>query len=389
MRGGPGQRPVSRLSITAGVLALVLLAVLSLVLYSRAGQELEDRAEEQVRDAATFAAQLVAEQMLRYSELAERRAEGLEARLGDAPLVRLTPAQRTLVANELREIRAATRGLRAASLVTAGGTVLLTDPPTPELYGRSFAFRDWYRGVTRERSPYVSRVFRSVTAGAPKTVTVAATVGPRKDPTAILTISLERRTQELVTRFSGSRDLGLVVTDQGGDVVAASGVSSDEIPSRRDDPLVRAALRGEAGTRTDGEDIAAYAPVPDIGWTVSARLAKDVALQDVRDLRALSLVLTLVIGLLFAALTTGAVLLQRRAARAESAAAKRRQAMHLHDGVVQTLTIAQAAREAGDQEAADRAVATALEESKRVAAELLPDRVRPGDLILPGDPPRD
>lgn len=383
-----GPAPESRsttswLSVAAGALALVLLAVLAFLLYTRAGDELEDRAEYQVRDSATFAAQLVAEQTLRYSELAQRRAEGLRPKLGTRPLERLTPAQRDLVANELREIRAATRGLRSAGLTSPSGNILLTDPPNPELYGRNFAFRDWYQGVTEQRTPYVSRVFRAVTAGAPKTVTVAATIGPREDPLAILTVSLERRTQELVTRFSGTQEIGLVVTDQGGDVVASSGVSSDRIPSRRDDPLVKAALRGESGTSTGGDEIAAYAPVPDIGWTVSARLEKDVALADVRDLRTLSLVLTLIVGLLFTALTTAAILLQRRAERAEAAAAKRRQAVHLHDGVVQTLTIAQAAREAGDHETADKAVSDALEESKRITADLLPENVQPGDLIRP------
>lgn len=385
MEATPEPSGRSRLAVAAGAVALGLLVVLSLLLYSRAQDSLEERAELQVRDAAMFAAQLVEEQTLRISELVTAHAEHLSTIAG-APIERLDARQRAMAARELAEMRRDTRGLRGAGLISTEGVVLFADPPAPDVYGRSFAFRDWYRGVTRERSPYVSRVFRSVGAGQPKTVTVAALIGPDDAPVAILTASLARRTQELVTRFSRTQGLGLVVTDQGGDVVAASGVSSDRIDSRRDDPLVEAALRGETGTLVDDDEIASYAPVETTGWTVSARLPSEIALADVDDLRTLAVLLTAIIGLLVGSLTAAVILFQRRAERLGLAAVKRRQAVHLHDGVVQTLTVAQAAREMGDHEAADRAVGDALQESKRITAELLPDDIGPGDLIRPDEP---
>ena len=45
MDGSP--RTTSWLSVAAGALALVLLAVLAFLLYTRAGDELEDRAERE------------------------------------------------------------------------------------------------------------------------------------------------------------------------------------------------------------------------------------------------------------------------------------------------------------------------------------------------------
>ena len=91
--------------------------------------------------------------------------------------------------------------------------------------------------------------------------------------------------------------------------------------------------------------------------------------------------------LLGAALTAGVVWLQRRAQQLALAQTLRAQAVHLHDGVVQTLTVAQIAREAGNHEAADKAVAEALAESKRITAELLPQEISPGDLVRPDELP--
>jgi hypothetical protein len=381
------ERRNTLLVIGAGGVALALLVVLSILLYSRANGALSDQAERQVRDAATLAAQLVGEQTLRFSETVGAHATHLGA-LADAPLEKLSPRQRALAVAQLRELQGGTRGLRSAGLVSPSGRLLVADPPVPELEGRSFAFRDWYRGVTSLRSPYVSRVFRASGAGKPKTVTVAALVRSEgsREVIAILTASLERRTQELVTEFSRTQGLGLVVTDQAGDVVALSGVSSDRIVSMRDDGLVRAALDGRSGTSVTDDAIAGYAPVPGIGWTVSARLPTDVALRDVHELRTLAVVLTGIVGLLLGALTFGVLWFQRRFQALQLAQSKRRQAMHLNDGVVQTLTVAQAAREVGDAALADRAVADALAESKRITADLLPDDLAPGSLVRPETP---
>jgi hypothetical protein len=373
-----------RLPVLAGVLAVALLVTLAALLYSRANHGLRDKAIDQVRDDTALAAQLVGEQTLRFSEIVQAHAADLST-LGAAPVKRLTPRQAAVVEAELVRLRQGTRGLRGAAFSAPDGRLLVTDPPNPQLYGRSFAFRDWFHGVTKVRSPYVSRVFNSVGPGHPKTVTVAAVVKSAASGAVIgvLSVGLERRTQELVTAINRTRGLGIVVTDQGGDVIALSGVSSDKIQSMREDPLVQAALRGRSGTMTSDDAIAGYAPVPRTGWTVSARLPTDVALSDVGDLRTLAIALTAVIAVLLSLLTGGLVSYQRRAQALEVHAALRSQAVHLHDGVVQTLTIAQAAREMGDDETADRAVADALRETKQITAALLPDTVKPGDLVGP------
>lgn len=378
-------RRTSWVPVLAGGIAIALLITLAALLYNRAQDGLREKAINQVRDDTSLAAQLVGEQTLRFSETVQDRAVQLST-LAEKPLMRLSTRQRTLVSLQLRAMVMGTRGLRGAGFTTPAGELLVSYPPRPELYGRSFAYRDWFHGVTAVRSPYVSRVFNAAGPAHLKTVTVAALVKSARtgETIGVLSVGLERRTQELATVINRTRGLGVVVTDQGGDVVAISGVSSNRIQSMRDDPLVQAALHGRSGTSENDDAFAGYAPVEGIGWTVSARLPTDVALSDLNDLRTLAIVLTAVIAVLMAALTAGLFWFQRRANQLEVAAALRAQAVHLHDDVVQKLTVAQAAREVGDHETADRAVAEALTATKEITSELLPDRLEPGDLVGPG-----
>ena len=387
--GEPGAARADRtalLALLGGLLAFALLVVLAVLVYSKANHALRDQARRRVREDTTLAAKLVGEQTLRFSELVRTHADDL-ATLSARPLTALSAPQRLQVGRELRSLQQGTRGLRSAALISPAGRLLASDPPNPQFYGRSFAYRDWYRGVTNHRSPYVSRVFHALGPGRPKTVTVAALVraagGGRV--IAILTVGLQRRTQELAADVTRSEGLALTVTDQAGGVIAETGRSGPAIQSMRRDTLVRMALAGRSGTRITGHDISGYAPVPETGWTVTARLPTHTALKDVHDLRTLVIALTAAIGALLALLTGGFVLLSRRAQRLRFAHVKRRQAMHLHDGVVQQLTLAIGARETGNHEVADDAVAAALAESKRITAELLPDEVEPGDLTRPED----
>ena len=370
--------------VLAGIIAIALVITLAALLYNRAQDGLRDKARNQVRDDTALVAQLVSEQTLRFSETVQDRAEQLQT-LAGGPLEKLTPRQATFVQLQLRAMVMGTRGLRGAGLTSPQGVLLANYPSRPQFLGRSFAYRDWFHGVTQLRSPYVSRVFNAVTPGHPKTVTVAALVRSARTGKTIgvLSVGLERRTQELAAAINRTQGLGVVVTDQGGDVVALSGVSSNRIQSMRDDPLVQAALAGRSGTSETDDAIAGYAPVPGIGWTVSARLPTSVALADVRDLRILAIVLSAVIAVLLAGLSAGIVWFQRRTTELELEAALRAQAVHLHDDVVQKLTIAQAAREGGDHETADQAVADALHATKAITADLLPSTIEPGDLVGP------
>src|SRR2546425_703173 len=61
----------------------------------------------------------------------------------------------------LRQLHRTFPELDRVFLADRSGIVWATEPETPEIYGRSYAFRDWYRGVSRDWQPYMSEVYQT------------------------------------------------------------------------------------------------------------------------------------------------------------------------------------------------------------------------------------
>jgi PAS domain S-box-containing protein len=88
-------------------------------------------------------------------------------------------------------------------------------------------------------------------------------------------------------------------------VVAAAGASRRGLRSRRDDPLVQAALQGRSGiserTTPAGRVVSAYEPIGGLNWTVTADVATDTAFAPIGALRRTVLTISAVIGLVLLA----------------------------------------------------------------------------------------
>ena len=310
------------LAAVAGLVAVALLVATAAMVYMSAEDSLRSQARLRVRDTATLAAQIVNEQAMRFSALVQTRSQALGS-LSDRPLERLSPAQAARARRELRALQSSTWGLRAAAVSSPDGRLLIADPSAPRFVGKSFASRDWYRGVTRRRSPYVSRVYRA--ADGLKTVAVAALIRSRKSGRVIgiLSVGLQQRAQLLADVFANSQGTNLTVTDQGGSVIARAGAPFDELASLRRDPPVAAALIGGSGTTTRGDSLIGYAPVRATGGAVSAALPTSVAFKDARTLKRIIVLATLMLGMLFAALTAGLVILIRRGESMQRAESRR------------------------------------------------------------------
>src|SRR2546428_4276440 len=61
----------------------------------------------------------------------------------------------------LRQLHRTFPELDRVFLADRSGIVWATEPETPEIYGRSYAFRDWYRGVSHDWQPYMSEVYQT------------------------------------------------------------------------------------------------------------------------------------------------------------------------------------------------------------------------------------
>ena len=196
-------------------------------------------------------------------------------------------------------------GVATAFLADHNGVLIEIVPETPEIVGDDFSYRDWYQGIVRTKRPYVSEIYDSLATGRPRVSAAAAPIRLQGDPagefSAIIVAAYDVTTiDEFAEDFARAQNLSLQVTDQRGIVVATPGMDQPQMVSRRSDPGVRGALDGRSTVteieRSNGAFLEAYAPVDEIGWTVSASIPKRQAFSGLTTLTSTVLAVSALLG---------------------------------------------------------------------------------------------
>ncbi|HLB15021.1 MAG TPA: cache domain-containing protein [Burkholderiales bacterium] len=212
------------------------------------------------------------------------------------------------------------------ALFDVDGTVMGGIPDTPEVIGRSFAYRDWYRGVTRAWKPYVSEVYRR--AAAPSSNVFGVAVPIRSDRQQVLGVLLLQVRLETLLDWTRSVDVGdagvLYVVDQRANVVfhpqlplQGDLVDFSALPSVSEALAGRKGVREEVDPRSGDARVIAYQPVPKYGWAVIADQPARAAFEARNDqLRYMLIAYALIVALfgLTAYLASRMVLERKQAA---------------------------------------------------------------------------
>jgi len=209
----------------------------------------------------------------------------------------------------LRQFRELFPEMEATFLADPAGVVWARYPEVPEVYGRSFADQDWYRGVSREWRPYVSDVFLSAASGPP----VVALAVPIRDPDAkIIGIIGSFQPVEVIRRWLlpirvPGGDL-YMVDRKGQFVFHATRRGAEQLADFARVPTVERLLRGEEGVLEQENPVehevrlSAYRQLPSVGWGLVVQRSRNLALQRVRLLilgsGTIGLLLTLALALL-------------------------------------------------------------------------------------------
>jgi len=161
------------------------------------------------------------------------------------------------------------------SAYSPDGTMRAIYPAQADLVGKNFAYRDWYKGVSREWKPYTSEVYQSAVAPHDLVVAIAIPIyGDDSKPVGILMAGSPIRTlsQRLVqTKLEGGWNIRLI--DQHGHLAASHDIASFSplVDLTAYEP-VRQLLDGRNGRGTfaqDGESwVTRYQTVPSFGWGV-------------------------------------------------------------------------------------------------------------------------
>lgn len=332
----PLRRSAAGLVALFGALTLIPLALLAFLSVHFATDAVKHNAEARVESNAVLAVSTFGTAMSSFqTSIASFAAR---QRLHDAVVPTVDRA-------ELRELllrlKSEQRSTAAVFAVTPEGRLLDMVPDAPALRGADFSDSVWYRGVRASGKAFVSGAYRSEAPGHPNAIAVAApmraaSAGARSPVNGFLVATFDLgATQQFVDYFSTGLGIELALTDQNGVLLARPG-HGGELVSLEGDPGVATALEGgtTVGERESarGDLISAYAPIPEVGWTVAASVPKESAFAGIDNLRA---TVVIVAGLLAVVLLGGLAFLalslrqrERAEAAAETARAEAERANH-------------------------------------------------------------
>src|SRR5574337_500402 len=269
-------------AILAGLLAILLVAGYFFVRYLR----LEE--EQRLVENDTIARGVAA--------IIQAREEGyLNVLAAYAGRFRFREAvkrrDRTEALVHLRQIAESFPELDWPFLTDPDGVLWAIYPEAPELYGRSFAHRDWYRGVSREWRPYMSEVFLAARDQAP----AVSLVMPIR--------SLDGKIIGIIgsaQRLENIRQWLLPIQIPGGHLYLVDRkrqflfhrtlTGAEHLADYARTPVVERLLRGAEGIGETENPVerkvrlTAYRPIPSIGWGVVVQRSKNLTLQRTRSL---------------------------------------------------------------------------------------------------------
>jgi signal transduction histidine kinase/DNA-binding response OmpR family regulator len=287
------------------IFALVSLIPLALLTYfsvSLAGDAVKRDAKARMSLTAALSAESVGQEMQGLKTLVESYAErpSLVAALSTGTL---TPRERATLRRQLRDLQSAQEGIYTAFVADPDGTLIDVVPATPSVVGKNYSYRDWYTGLERSGTTYVSEAYRTQATGRGLVVAVATYVraGPAGQVGILVAAYSLDHLQDLA-QLAARQNVAFTLTDQRGVILAATGRTPTSLVSRRSDPRVGSALAGFSGTverdEPGGRTLSAYAPVvPDFGWTVTASVPASSAFAAVAKLRSTVFTIAGVLGL--------------------------------------------------------------------------------------------
>jgi signal transduction histidine kinase/ActR/RegA family two-component response regulator len=235
----------------------------------------------------------------------------------------------------LRQLHRSFPELDRVFLADPAGVVWVTEPETPDIYGRSYAFRDWYRGVSAAWQPYMSEVYRT-DIGDALAVALAVPVHDVDGTVIGIIASVQRldvlRSWLLPIEIPGG-DI-LVVDRKGRLIFHRARRGAQHLADYADAPAVRRLVERQSGAAelanpVDGQvNLAAYRWLPSLGWGVVVQRTKNVLLQRMRTLILLSAGLGFALAATLAALGAAALRNERRTAAALARSSERLKLLH-------------------------------------------------------------
>lgn len=170
------------------------------------------------------------------------------------------------------------------------GVQLANYPYTPETIAKDFSGRDWYKGVSKNWTPYVSEFYMRM--ATPQRYLFAIAIPMRFEEDIIGILVLQPK-DNYIKNAMGSIDVGrrqIYVVDKKGALIYHQQYVLDRIIDFSDVPVVQRVMKGLGGVeRTLSHQakepvIAAYQPVAEFGWGVVVEKPESIVLAPVKSI---------------------------------------------------------------------------------------------------------
>jgi PAS domain S-box-containing protein len=267
------QKTSGRIIVQIIIFILVLAPIIFIVVlsYTDVKKNLTDSALEKRQTIAHLASTTVYSQLDSLVELGLSLASRIQFRTN------ITQGKWDQAAALLESVPEDFPRIERVVLFNKEGILMADTPAAPNVKGQNFSFRDWYKGVSKNWSPYVSEVYRRTAEPVYNVIGVAIPIKTDKGEVLgvlLLQVKLDSFQTWIKSIRVGNKGYVYIVDQKGRIIVHPMHPFQGEIVDFSSVPLVQKVLHGEKGVErnfnsVDKEDrITAYESVEGFGWGV-------------------------------------------------------------------------------------------------------------------------
>lgn len=161
----------------------------------------------------------------------------------------------------------------------------------PSVLGKDFSHRDWYKGVSKNRTPYISEAYKRTAKPSYNVITVVTTIGSADDQTKVIGIVAFQIRLDTLLKWSKEINVGgsgfVYIIDHNGHLVAnPKHLAQGDIMDYSKLPVVQKVLNGEKGIglfdNQEGKEkqLIAYYPIKEYGWGILVQQPESAAFDE-------------------------------------------------------------------------------------------------------------
>jgi signal transduction histidine kinase len=293
LKPAPSNNPISRPWFLKSKLRLfsilfLLLAIPTAVLTAFITWHVRNELKQQAIYQNVLTAQLVSNSVSEEFLRMRKYVESLSRR---AKIIEYTGTTNTaLLRDKLAEMVSQNEKINRAFATDISGHLIADFPFTPDLVGKDFSERDWFKGALAQQGAYVSEIYKRMNVDGANVITVCTRV---QDPNTRQTIGYvggQLTTDRLVAWLEKTRppsDRALVLLDQHGQQALRKAANNIMLTGNQE---IQKAIAQKEGSLffTDivngSENLASFERIPLIDWTVVAVQTTDAIFGPLRTL---------------------------------------------------------------------------------------------------------